>query len=166
MESLTAFTASEIAFPSLDLMACSNAARTLSSSTLPFESFRILVASATVLSSFEALTASALPLTSSMVFAYAAAALSSRAAAARMPFRFPDGHPGISVFACSAVFTVEANTATVSASLTSDPLTEIAAFKASDSRYSVNFFRAFTAFPYEVAHSPDASVSLLWFQYR
>ena len=83
-----------------------------------------------------------------------------------MPFRFPDGHPGISVFACSAVFTVEANTATVSASLTSDPLTEIAAFKASDSRYSVNFFRAFTAFPYEVAHSPDASVSLLWFQYR
>ena len=158
-ESLTAFTASEIAFPSFDLMAFSNAVRTLSSSTLPLESFRTLVASATVLSVFEALTASALPLISFTVFAYAVAVLSSCAVTARMPFNPSAGHPGISVFVFETAFTVEANTATVFASSTSESLTVIAAFIASDSRYSVSFFCAFTALSYEVAHSSEAAVN-------
>ena len=76
-----------------------------------------------------------------------------------MPFNPSAGHPGISVFVFEAVFTVEANTATVSASLTSEPLTAIAAFKASDFRYSVSFPCAFTALSYATEHSPDASVS-------
>ena len=74
MESLTAFTASEMAFSSFVLMAFSNAVRVLSSFTLPFESSRTLVASAMILSSFEPFTASALPLTSLTVLEYAVAA--------------------------------------------------------------------------------------------
>ena len=76
-----------------------------------------------------------------------------------MPFRFPDGHPGISVFVFEAVFTVEANVPTVFASLTSESLTAIAVFKASDFRYSVSFPCAFTALSYEVAHSSEAAVN-------
>ena len=166
MESLTAFTASVMAFPSFDLMAFSNTVRVLSSCTLPFESSRTLVASSMVLSSFEAFTASALPLTSLTVFAYTSVVLSSRAVTARMPFRFPDGHPGISVFVFEAVFTVEANVPTVFASLTSDPLTAIAVFKASDFRYSVSFPCAFTALSYATEHSPDASVRRPWLHHR
>ena len=70
------------------------------------------------------------------------------------------------VFVFSAVFTVEVNTATVFASLTSESLTVTAVFKASDFRYSVSFFRAFTAFSYATEHSPDASVRRLWFHHR
>ena len=159
MESLTAFTASEIAFPSLDLMASSNAARTLSSSTLPFESFRILVASATILSSFEPFTASALSATSLTVLEYAVARPSISFVIALISVRLPEGHSGMVVFVFSAVFTVEVNTATVFASLTSESLTVIAVFTASDSRYSVSFFCAFTALSYEVAHSSEAAVN-------
>ena len=115
-------------------MACSNAARTLSSSTLPLESFRILVASATVLSVFEALTASALPLTSFTVLEYAAAKPSSSFDTALMSVRLPDGHPGTAVFDSEAAFTLETSTATVFASFTSSVFTETAAFRASDSR--------------------------------
>ena len=159
MESLTAFTASEIAFPSFVLMACSNAVRVLSSFTLPFESFRTLVASATVLSSFEPFTASALFATRFTVFAYAAARPSISFVIASISARSPEGHSGTVVFVFSAAFTVEANIPTVFASLTSESLTLTAAFKASDSRYSVSFFRAFTALSYEVAHSSEAAVN-------
>ena len=147
-------------------MAFSNAVRTLSSFTLPLESSRTLVASATVLSVFEALTAFALPLTSFTVFSYAVAVLSSRAVTALMSFNPSAGHSGISVFVFSTAFTVEANVPTVFASLTSESLTLIAVFTASDSRYSVSFFRAFTALSYEVAHSSEAAVNRSWFQYR
>ena len=118
------------------------------------------------MSSFEAFTASALPLTSPTVFAYAVAVLSSHAVTALMSFNPSAGHPGVSVFVFEAVFTVEANVPTVFASLTSESLTLIAVFKASDFRYSVSFFRAFTALSYEVAHSSEAAVNRSWFQYR
>ena len=154
MESLTAFTASEMAFSSFVLMAFSNTVRVLSSFTLPFESFRILVASATILSSFEPFTASALPLTSLTVLEYAVARPSISFVIALISVRLPEGHSGMVVFVFSAVFTVEVNTATVFASLT-----VTAVFKASDSRYSVSFFCAFTALSYEVAHSSEAAVN-------
>ena len=76
-----------------------------------------------------------------------------------MPFNPSAGHPGISVFVVEAAFTVEVNTATVFASLTSESLTVTAVFTASDSRYSVSFFCAFTALSYEVAHSSEAAVN-------
>ena len=125
-----------------------------------------MVASATVLSVFEALTASALPLTPSAVLAYAAAALSSCAAAARMPFNPSAGHPGISVFMVEAAFTVDANTATVFASATCESWTVIAVFKASDFRYPASFRRSFTALECAASHSPDASARRPWLQYR
>ena len=83
-----------------------------------------------------------------------------------MPFNPSAGHPGISVFIVETAFTVDANTATVSASLTSEPLTAIAAFKASDFRYSVSFPRSFTALEYAASHSADASARRPWLQYR
>ena len=118
------------------------------------------------MSSFEALTASALPLTSFTVFAYAVARPSISFVIASISTRLPEGHSGTVIFVFSAAFTVEANVPTVFASLTSESLTVTAVFKASDFRYSVSFFRAFTALSYEVAHSSEAAVNRSWFQYR
>ena len=103
--------------------------------------------------------AAALPLTSLTVLEYAVARPSISFVIALISVRLPEGHSGMVVFVFSAVFTVEVNTATVFASLTSESLTVTAVFKASDSRYSVSFFCAFTALSYEVAHSSEAAVN-------
>ena len=111
------------------------------------------------MSSFEPFTASALSATSLTVLEYAVARPSISFVIALISVRLPEGHSGMVVFVFSAVFTVEVNTATVFASLTSESLTVIAVFTASDSRYSVSFFCAFTALSYEVAHSSEAAVN-------